>query len=418
MDSFTVIALLIILSAVFSYLNERFVKLPGTIGVVTLSVIVSMFILVFGKTRNSITDAVVALAGHINFSHLVLNMLLGFLLFASALQFNYRKLRALRRQVLLLSTLGVIISAFAFAGLLYALVLILGLGLPFIYCLVFGALIAPTDPIAVSALLKKSTVPAPLQTILSGESMFNDAVGIILFITFLGIAVQPADSLSLRRISLLFAHEALGGIAIGVVGGYLGYRLIGAIRSPNNKFLFSIALVLVISLLGDKYDASIPLAAVCAGLIIGNDAYGRSSRQRDILKGAWQLLDGILNTIIFVMIGLQLVMMPFLKDYWLVGLLSIPAILIARLASISLSAVALLQKVRPANLIILTWAGLRGAVSVALALSLPPSPYRELILSSCYFIVIFSIIIQGLTLSRLVMRFGPRADAMSYVNPD
>jgi CPA1 family monovalent cation:H+ antiporter len=414
MDPFTVIALLIILSAVFSYVNERFVKLPGTIGVVTLSVIVSVFILVFGKTRNSITDAVTTLAGQINFSHLVLNIMLGFLLFASALQFDYKQLRALRRPVLLLSTLGVVISALIFATVMYGLVLLLHIPLPFIYCLVFGALISPTDPIAVNALLKKSTVPTALQTILSGESMFNDAVGIILFITFLEIASEPGGKVSLRSISVLFVHEALGGIAIGIIAGYLGYRLIRAVDGHQNKFLLSIALVLAISLLAGAYDASIPLAAVSAGLMVGNGSFGTSHREQRILGGAWQLLDGILNTILFVLMGLQLVLMPFLTAYWLVGLLSIAVILLARLASISVSAIALLKKVRAANLSILTWAGLRGGVSVALALSLPASKYREVILSCCYFIVIFSIIVQGLTLSRLVARIGDKARAAGY----
>lgn len=403
-----VVAVLIILSAVFLYVNERFIKLPGTIGVVILSILVSVLILVFGKTNSGISATIINLAKSINFSNILLNGLLGFLLFAGALHFDYQQLKDLRWPVLVLSTFSVIISAFVFGILLFGIMQLFHFPFPFIYCLIFGALISPTDPIAVGALLKKSKVPASLQIIISGESMFNDGVGIVLFIVFLEIAGHSGIQISFREIINLFVREVIGGILLGVIIGYIGYRLIKSIKTYQTKFLISIALVLVITLLAIQTHVSIPLATVSAGLIVGNGIFSLKHEENRFLNGVWQLLDEILNTIVFVLMGVQLVLMPFLKNYWLAGALSIIIILLARLVSILFPAIIVLHRVKPGNLAILTWSGLRGGVSVAMALSLPDSPYREFILSGCYFIVIFSIIVQGLTLNKVVDKITER----------
>lgn len=408
MDLLTIITVLIILSAAFSYVNERFIKLPGTIGVVTLSVILSILLLIAGRTNSGIARIFTSLAHSIDFSEVLLKVLLGFLLFASAIQFDYYKLKAQRLPVLLLSTLGVIISAFAFGGLLYGVTRLLHFELPMIYCLIFGALISPTDPIAVGAILKKSKVPPPLQTIISGESLFNDGLGLILFVTFLSVAHQPGQDVPTTSILQLFVTEVLGGIGIGLVFGYIGLRLIKSVVNFLTKFLVSLALVLGISVVTHHFNASIPLASVTAGLIIGNGTDNKSHPGNHFLTQAWQLLDEVLNTLLFVMMGLQLVLMPFLNHYWLIGFFSILIILLARLISISLPALFLLRRVNFNHLSILTWAGLRGGISIAMAMSLPDSPYRQTILSSCYFIVIFSIIIQGLTLNRVVDKAAKR----------
>jgi monovalent cation:H+ antiporter, CPA1 family len=402
MDLLTIITLLISISAAFSFFNERFIKLPGTIGVVVISTVVSVLLLIAGKSGSSLAASVINVAHAIDFSSVLLNVMLGFLLFAGALHFNYQELKEQRLPVFLLSTLGVLLSAGIFGTLFYGVTRFLALQVPFIYCLLFGALISPTDPIAVAAILKKSKIPPRLRTIISGESMFNDAVGLVLFVILLDITEQPGVHIPASAVLKLLGQEVLGGIAIGLIMGYVGYRMMRSIRNFQTILLISIALVLTLSLIASQVHASIPLAAVTAGLIIGNKSLDKNDSSNRYLGQVWQLFDDVLNTILFVMIGLQLVVLPFLSKYWLVGLLSICIVLLARLASVLLPAVFLLHKVNRSNLSILTWAGLRGGISVALALSLPPSPYREVILASCYFIVIFSIIVQGLTLNKVV----------------
>jgi len=232
--------------------------------------------------------------------------------------------------------------------------------------------------------------------------MFNDAVGLILFVTFLGITKQSTNRISVIETLRSFGTQVIGGVLIGLIMGFIAYRLIKSIKDFQSIFLISIAVVLGISVVANKFDASIPLSAVVAGLVVGNNSFGKDHPATQFLNRVWQLLDGILNTILFVMIGLQLLILPFLRHFWLIGLTSIVIILIARMISVSLIAFFELRKVNLVNLSILTWAGLRGAIFIAMALSLPFSRYREVILSCCYFIVIFSVIVQGLTLNKLV----------------
>jgi len=402
MDLLTVITVLIFISAAFSYLNQRFIKLPGTIGVMTIAIVVSLIVLLLGKTGDEKSGLITNLAHNIDFSSVLLNVMLGFLLFATALHFDYNKLKALRLPIIVLSTIGVLVSAGVFGFLLYSVTLLLHISVPLIYCFVFGALISPTDPIAVAAILKKSKIPPRLETIISGESMFNDAVGLILFVTLLNVADQSTAGFSLAHTAQMFAQEVLGGIAVGLIIGYVGYRLIKSISDFQTIFLISVAVVLAISVIATKIHASVPLSAVTAGLVIGNLNFGKDHPAQKYLSQIWQLVDEVLNTILFVMIGLQLVLLPFLNNYWEIGLLSILIILISRLISVSIPAFFRLRKLNFGNLFILTWAGLRGGISVAMALSLPPSQYREVILSCCYFIVLFSVIGQGLTLTKVV----------------
>jgi len=404
MDVLTIITILIIISAAFSYLNERFIKLPGTIGVVTISVVASIIILIAGKTSNGITDTIISVAHTIDFSKVLLDVMLGLLLFASALHFDYQKLKEQRLPVFVLSTAGVIVSAGVFAGLLYGVTKLFHTDIPLIYCFLFGSLISPTDPIAVAAILRKSRIPPRLNTIISGESLFNDGFGLVLFVVFLNFADPTTANLTTSQIVSLFSQEVIGGIGIGLIIGYLGYLLMRSIKNFQTILLISIALVLSISVISNRFHASIPLAAVTAGLMVGNKSPDKNNITKRSLKQIWQLIDEVLNTILFVMIGLQLVIMPFLRNYWLTGALCIIMILIARMVSVSLPAIVLLRKLNFGNLFILTWAGLRGGISVAMALSLPASPYKKIILSSCYCIVIFSIIVQGLTLNKVVER--------------
>ncbi|MBC7627398.1 sodium:proton antiporter [Ferruginibacter sp.] len=401
MDLLTIITILIIVCTVFSYLNERILKLPGAIGLVTISIMVSILILIIGKTDNGLTNSVKTFAQSIDFSKVLLNIMLGFLMFAGAFHFDYQKLKEQRLPVFLLSTLGVIISTGVFGGLLYLVTLLLHFHLPIVYCLLFGAIVSPTDPIAVAAILKSSKIPPRLNTIIAGESLFNDGIGLILFVIILGIADKSSGT-SFGEVIHLFVQEVLGGIIIGLILGYLGYKLIKTIDDFQTIFLISIALVLGISVIAGKFHVSVPLSAVTAGLIVGNNSIDKKNIADQFLSKVWQLVNDLLNTILFVMIGLQMVMMPFLKEHWITGLISIVVLLIARVISVALPAVVLLRRLNLSNLSILTWAGLRGGISIAMALTLPESRYRELILSSCYFVVIFSIIFQGLTLKKVV----------------
>ncbi|MDQ6764242.1 MAG: sodium:proton antiporter [Bacteroidota bacterium] len=403
MNILTVITLLIIISATFSYLNQRIIKLPGTIGVMTISVVVSLVLLIIGKVSDQKSGLIVSLANSIDFSKLLLDVMLGFLLFATALHFDYKKLKELKLAIIILSTVGVTLSTIIVGFLFFWICLLLKIEMPLIYCFLFGAIISPTDPIAVAAILKKSKIPPRLETIIGGESMFKDAIGLILFVVLLGITDGADANISASFILSLFAHEVVGGIIIGLVVGYIGFRLIRSINDFQTIFLISIGLILGISLIAEKFHASVPLAAITCGLVIGNKSFGKNTNSQKFLGQIWQLIDEVLNTILFVMIGLQLILLPFIKNYWLIGILSIFIILIARFLSVTLPALFLLgKKTKRNNLFILTWAGLRGGISVAMALSLPSSHYKEIILSVCYLIVIFSVIVQGLTLNKLV----------------
>ncbi len=402
MDLLQLITLLFIISAGVSYINQRFVKLPGSIGVVAISVAVSVVILIIGKANNELEAFIKLVAASMDFSRILLDVMLGFLLFASALHFDYQKLKKQKWPVFALSTLGVFLSTAIFGLLLHCLTCLFSVSVPFIYCLIFGALISPTDPIAVSAILKHSKISEKLSTVITGESLFNDAVGLLLFVLLLDFVQQPEPVINFGSIANLLLHEILGGVAIGLVGGFAVYKLIKSIKDLHTVLLLSVALILGISFLANYFHASIPLAAVSAGLIIGNNSFHQDKVSDDFLLKMWKLIDEVLTTILFVMIGLQLAAMPFAEEYLILGLFSVVAILIARMASVSLPALFLLGRLNRNNIFILTWAGLRGGISIAMALMLPDSPYKEGILSACYFIVLFSTIGQGLSINKLI----------------
>ncbi|QTE39143.1 cation:proton antiporter [Mucilaginibacter sp. P19] len=406
MDLFVVIALLVIVSAVFSYLNARFIKLPGTIGIVLLATIASISILIVDKVDSSIADYLGTLAKNINFSKAVLNVLLGFLLFSSSFNLDGRKLKREMRPVFVLSTLGVVISTAVFGCLLFYVAPFFHIHMPLIYCLLFGALISPTDPVAVAAIIRNSKLPANLETIISGESLFNDGIGLILFVIILEVARVGEEKIELAKVVALIVKEIIGGIVAGGILGYVAHRLMRSVKDFQTIVLISLALVMGLSVLAVLLDFSIPLSVVTAGLFAGSQSINQDNKERshEALEKFWKLVDEILNTILFVMIGLQLVNLPFVNNYWVTGSLSIVTVLIARWLSIMLPLTFLRHtlKVNYSNINIMTWAGLRGAISIALALSLPNTPYRHLILSGSYFIVIFSVIVQGLTLNRMI----------------
>ncbi|TSD66617.1 sodium:proton antiporter [Inquilinus sp. KBS0705] len=406
MNMFLIIALLIMVSALYSYINARFIKLPGTIGIVTLAILGSVLTLVIDRLNPGIANHLTVLAKHINFSTTVLNIMLGFLLFANAFNLDIRKLKREMRPVLILSTLGVILSTAVFGTLFYYITGLIHIKIPYIYCLLFGSLVSPTDPVAVGAIIKGSRLPANLETIISGESLFNDGVGLVLFITLLEITQSGVNNIDFGKAVLLFVQEVFGGIAIGAVTGYLAFKLMKSVYDFQTIVLVSLALVMFNSLAATYLHLSIPLAVVTAGLFAGGRSINTDNKDHShqALEKFWILIDEILNTVLFVMIGLQMVNVPFISNYWVAGGISIIIIIGARWVSIMLPLTFLRRSlnVNYSSINILTWAGLRGGISIALALSLPASPYRHLILSASYFIVIFSIIVQGLTLNKVI----------------
>jgi monovalent cation:H+ antiporter, CPA1 family len=273
----------------------------------------------------------------------------------------------------------------------------------------FGALISPTDPVAVAAVIKGSRLPVNLETIIAGESLFNDGIGLVLFITILELTESGTDKIDLGNTAILFVREVFGGLALGGCIGYLGYRLMRSITDFQTIVLVSLGMVMGISVLASTLHVSIPLAAVAAGLLAGNRSINQDKNEHShqSLEKFWQLVDEMLNTILFVMIGLQMVNIPYIDNYWLTGVIAILVILVARWLSISLPLFFLKRtlNVKFSSINILTWAGLRGGISIALALSLPFTPFKHIILSGAYFIVIFSIIVQGLTLNKVINRY-------------
>ena len=406
MDIFVIITALFAISALFSYINARWIKLPGVIGVMLLAIITAIITLIAGKSFPVLTGFIRQLTNSIDFSKTLLDVMLGFLLFASALHINVGRLKENLRGVLIISTIGVLISTLLFAGMFFMLMHLLGLNIPFIYCLLFGALVSPTDAVAVAALLKKTKMEPRLETIISGESLFNDGIGIVLFVSFVEIAGIPDASFSFINAAQLFAQEVFGGLLLGGIMGWLAYRMMRSVDDLQTVLLISISLVMGISFIAGLLHVSIPLAVVAAGLLIGSHPFTNNIEQPayEYLEKIWRLLDELLNTILFVLIGLQMVDIAFTMNHLWIGLAATALLLIARALSIVFP-VALLRrslKLQYNSIFILTWGGLRGGISVALALSLPDSPYRDMILAGSFCIVIFSVVVQGLTLNKVV----------------
>ncbi|MCJ8211559.1 sodium:proton antiporter [Mucilaginibacter sp. RS28] len=406
MNLFIIITLLVIISAFYSYINARFVKLPATIGIMFIATAVSVLIIVVDKVHPSVADFLTRLAKSIDFSEAVLNIMLGFLLFAGSFNFDTNKLKREMRSVMVLSTLSVIISTFIFGGLFFLITGLLGIKIPLIYCLLFGSLVSPTDAVAVAGIVKGSKLSSHLEVLIAGESLFNDGVGLVLFTTILEIAYRNEDAFNLGKTALLFLREVFGGVGFGLMVGFAVNKLMRSITDFQTIVLLSIGTVMGISVACIYWKLSIPLAVVSAGLFIGTKSINasRDETSHQSLERFWKLIDEMLNTILFVLIGLQMVTLPFITNFWLTGSIAIVLVLVARWLSIAFPLTFLRRslKVNYHNINVLTWAGIRGGISIALALSLPHNKYRYIILSSCYFIVIFSVIVQGLTLNRLI----------------
>lgn len=416
MELYYSFSVLIVLASFFAYINLRYVKLPSTIGIMVMAILVSLVVrfgghLWFPDTTRELFD----LISELDFTEVLMGAMLNFLLFAGAIHVNFADLRKQRGPVLVFSTISVIISTFAIASILYYVAPLLSIEVPFIYCLLFGALISPTDPIAVLGILKKAKVSKALETKITGESLFNDGVAVVLFAVILQLTQTADTEISLAAISWLLAKEALGGLALGVALGYTASKALKKIDDYIVSVLITLSVVMGGYLIARAIHISGPLTMVAAGLLIGN--YGKkvamSPLTKDYLTKFWELIDEILNALLFLFIGFELLLIPDFEPYWVISVVAIFIVLLARFVSIWIPAVIVpfKPKLSKGSLTMLVWGALRGGVSIALVLSMPNSPYKALLLEMTYFVVVFSIVAQGLTigmLSKKVLKPEPR----------
>ncbi|QJE02596.1 sodium:proton antiporter [Massilia forsythiae] len=402
------VPILIVITAVIAWFNARFLKLPSTIGVMTAALVLSAAMLAldhagYGRLRELATE----LFGTIDFSEVLMQGMLSMLLFAGALQVDLHSLARYRWQVGLLAVFGTVVAALLIGLGLYHLLPLVGLALPLPFCMVFGALIAPTDPISVTGLLHKMKAPPNLSTVIAGESLFNDGVGIVVFTVMAAVATQHQVP-DAGHTALLLVREGVGGLAYGLVLGWITYQMLKSIDSYQEEVLLTLALVVGGYGLAHVLGVSGPLAMVAAGILIGN--LGRrkamSDTTRQHVDQFWELLDSMLNAVLFVLIGFEALVLPFSGTLLAAGAVAVAVTLAARLLSAGLP-VALLGRhsgLPQGAWQVLTWGGLRGGISVALALSLPASAQRDALVTITYLVVVFSVLVQGLSVERLVRK--------------
>lgn len=410
-ESFTI---LLSLAALFSYINYRWLKLPSTIGLMILALVTSLTIIgsepVIPTLYKFFCDFVMAF----HFEDFLFDVLLSFLLFSGAMHVNLSALEKEKIPVLLFATFGVLISTFLVGGLFFGACQLFGYSIPFLHCLLFGALISPTDPIAVLSILKEAGVSESLKLKIEGESLFNDGVGVVVFTGILLLIkaegmMGHSESVSFEILTL-FAEEAIGGILFGLALGFLGWRLVKSVQeNAHLSVLLTLAIVMGGYAFASLIHTSGPLAMVVAGLFIGDKINGDSFDKncRHTLHSLWEILDDTLNAVLFVLIGLVIHLLDFQTDYFLLSLVAILIVLVARFAAVSIP-FSLLKHKKEENLptiAILTWGGLRGGISVALALSLSEEMSRDILVFVTYLVVLFSIIVQGLSLGKVVKLF-------------
>ena len=407
MSAFQTLAALLTLAAVFAYVNHRWMHQPASIALMAMALGLSLTLLGVDRLGWVQVEPLMLAMDRINFNDTLLHGMLGALLFAGALHIRVGDLREQQLAVSILAVVGTLLSTFSVAGLTYAVLPALGLSVPFRYCLLFGAVISPTDPIAVLGILKQARVPRSMEIQIGGESLFNDGVGVVIFGTVLSSVMR--DDATIAQTLLLFTRETIGGAAFGLLTGYLTFRLLRSIDHYQTELLLTIALVLGGYALAECIHISAPIAAVVAGLVIGSKgrSQGMSDVTRDHLDKFWSLIDETLNAVLFVLVGLEVVRLTLTRDTVLAGMIMIPVVLAARLFSVAVPMLTLARRAKFARgtIRLLTWGGVRGGISLALALSTPPGPQRGLIVTMTYFVVAFSILVQGSTLGRIARRF-------------
>jgi len=413
MDLYNALALLLVLAAAFAYLNHRFLKMPPAIGLMVLGLAVSLALVGLAKLGVGPVLTLARVVGTIDFSALVMQVMLGFLLFAGSIHVDTRRLGRLRWSVGALALIATPLSVALVGGAMYGLLPGLGLATPLVYCLLFGALISPTDPVAVLSILTKANIDKDLETKIVGESLFNDGVGVVLFVVLLEVAQLGPQDVTIGHALAVFAQEAVGGVALGAVLGLGAAWLLRSVDNYQVEVLLTLALVAGGTALAARLHTSGPLAMVVAGLLVGHFSHHNgllSAQSRDYMNKFWELVDEVLNALLFVLVGLEALVLPITSQMLWAGLAAVVVVLVARLVSVWLPLVLLrgsgLFMPSQHSVPVLTWGGLRGGLSVALALSLPATAPRELLVGITYVIVVFSIIGQGLTIGPLVRWLG------------
>tara|TARA_R110001592_G_scaffold8084_10_gene44350 strand:+ start:740 stop:1978 length:1239 start_codon:yes stop_codon:yes gene_type:complete len=409
MDVFTIISVLVFLSAIFGYINARFLKLPNSIGLMLITIVFTLVVFGIGYVDDTLINAERYIIDQIDFKSVLLDIMLSFLLFAGALHTNFEQLKVQRWPILVFSTLGVLVSTFLVGTSMFYLLQLLGMDISFIYCLLFGSLISPTDPIAVLGILKKAGAPKQLETKIVGESLFNDGVGVVVFLTIFQLASAGEAVVGPLEILELFGVEVIGGLALGLGLGWGTYKLMRSIDDYDIEVIITLATVMVGTLIAQKFHLSAPLAMVAAGLVVGNDTVRNSAMSETTevyVDKFWELLDILLNTLLFVLIGMEMLVLSFKTEYIIAGLLAIPLVLICRYLSLLLPIKFFEKRLDfvPRTNLVMTWGGLRGGISIALALGLSDDMHRDVFLVITYIVVVFSIIGQGLTVEKLIKR--------------
>ena len=406
MELYYSFSVLIVLAAFFAYINYRVLKLPSTIGIMVIAIIVSVTLVASGenflpKTTSHLTQ----LVHSFDFTEVLMGAMLNFLLFAGGIHINIKDLKEQFGPVLIFSTVGVIISTFAVGFGVYYLLPLVGVQMPLIYCIVFGALISPTDPVAVLSVLKQAKVSKSLETKVAGESLFNDGMAVVVFTVVLQIAIGKDIDLNVENIGLLLLREAGGGLLLGVLLGFSASRALRMVDDYIISVLITLAVVMGGYLIAREMHISAPLAMVAAGLFMGNfsESFKMKSETQDYLIKFWELIDEIMNAVLFLFIGFELLLIKDLNEYLVAGGICILIVLLARWVAIFIPTKFMAFKYRfsPQTVKVLVWGGIRGGVSIALALSIPVNEYSQIIISITYCVVVFSIIVQGLTIAKV-----------------
>ena len=409
---FDLAALLLTLAAGFGYINHRWLKLPHTIGLVVIALLASVGVLAIDLVAPTLgfQDAVRGVVESLDFPDLLMKGMLSFLLFAGALHVDLEQMAQRKWAIGVMATVGVLVSTFVVGYATFLVAGWLGFTIPLTYCLVFGALISPTDPIAVMGILKTIEVPASLEAKIAGESLFNDGVGIVVFTIMVAIAMgaEGGHPITALGIAELFVVEAVGGAVLGLIAGLIAYRAIASVDEHNLEVLITLALVTLTYAVAVALHISGPIAVVVAGLLIGNHGkkFAMSETTRDHLFKFWSLTDEVLNSILFLMIGFEVLALTFTGSIGLAMAAAIPIVLVARFIAVAvpITGLSTMREFTKGAIPVLTWGGLRGGISVALALSLPAFADKDLVLAMTYGVVIFSIVVQGLTVGRVVRR--------------
>lgn len=413
MELYYAFSFLIVLAAIFSFINNRFLRIAPSIGIMIIAFMISLVMLVIKRFIPEFFANFSGFMSSFDFTDILMGAMLNFLLFAGAVHINLNDLREQRAPVMIFSTVSVIISAFVISATLYYIAPLMGFDIPYLYCLLFGALISPTDPIAVLSILKESKVPKSLETKIAGESLFNDGVAVVFFAVVLQLAKGTNVDLNFLNVSWLFIKEAGGGVILGLLLGYIATKAMKKTDDYKVCVMITLAVVMGGYLIAHNFHISGPLTMVIAGLYIGQVGKNGSVSPvtKDYLDKFWELNDEILNAILFMFIGFELLLIDDLLDFWTIGLVSIGIVLFGRLLSIWIPAktVPFKAKFGPQTIKLLVWGGLRGGVSIALALSINEGPYKNFIIAITYFVVVFSIVIQGLSIKRVAGKLNSEA---------